>query len=62
MGIKSSASSLGGVVGPLLAAVVARLMVPQSAFIVSIAVVVFGALSALIVLQEPRQAGETEAV
>ena len=62
MGIKSSASSLGGVVGPLLAAVVARLMLPQRAFIVSIAVVVFGALLALIVLREPRQGGKTEIV
>ncbi len=55
MGIKSSAGSLGGVVGPLLAAAAAVNMAPQSAFVASVAVVLFGVLLALIVLREPRQ-------
>jgi DHA1 family tetracycline resistance protein-like MFS transporter len=54
MGMQSSAGSLGGVVGPLLAAAVAGSLAPQSAFLGSIAVVLFGALLALVVLREPR--------
>jgi MFS family permease len=55
MGMQSSAGSLGGVVGPLLAAAVAGSLAPQSAFLGSIAVVLFGELLALVVLREPRQ-------
>jgi MFS family permease len=55
MGIRSSAGSLGGVVGPLLAAAVAGSVAPQRAFAGSVAVVLFGALLALVVLQEPRR-------
>jgi multidrug resistance protein len=55
MGIKSSAGSLGGVVGPLLAAAVAASVAPQGAFAASVAVVLFGALLALVVLRKPRQ-------
>jgi len=55
MGIKSSAGSLGGVVGPLLAAAAAASVAPQSAFAASVAVVLFGVLLALIVLREPHQ-------
>ena len=54
MGINSSAGSLGGVVGPLLAAAIAGSVAPQSAFAGSIAIVLFGALLALVVLREPR--------
>jgi multidrug resistance protein len=54
MGMQSSAGSLGGVVGPLLAAAVAGSLAPQSAFLGSIAVVLFGELLALVVLREPR--------
>jgi DHA1 family tetracycline resistance protein-like MFS transporter len=55
MGIRSSAGSLGGVVGPLLAAAAAASVAPQSAFAASVAVVLFGVLLALVVLREPRQ-------
>jgi MFS family permease len=55
MGIKSSAGSLGGVVGPLLAAATAGAVAPQSAFAGSVVVVLFGTLLALAVLREPRQ-------
>jgi MFS family permease len=58
MGIKSSAGSLGGVVGPLLAAAAAGSVAPQRAFAGSVAVVLFGALLALAVLQEPRRLGQ----
>ena len=62
MGIRGSAGALGGVVGPLLAAAAARFMPPQSAFTGSVAVVIFGALLALVVLREPsRAAGEVAA-
>jgi DHA1 family tetracycline resistance protein-like MFS transporter len=61
MGIKSSAGSLGGVVGPLLAAAVAASVAPRGAFAASVAVVLFGVLLALVVLREPRQlARETD--
>jgi MFS family permease len=55
MGIRSSAGSLGGVVGPLLAAAVAASVAPQGAFAASAAVALFGALLALAVLRKPRQ-------
>jgi DHA1 family multidrug resistance protein-like MFS transporter len=55
MGIKSSAGSLGGVVGPLLAAVAAASVAPQGAFAASVAIVLFGVLLVLVVLREPRQ-------
>jgi DHA1 family bicyclomycin/chloramphenicol resistance-like MFS transporter len=54
MGINSSAGSLGGVVGPLLAAAIAGSVTPQSAFAGSIAVVLSGLLLALVVLREPH--------
>jgi DHA1 family multidrug resistance protein-like MFS transporter len=53
MGIRKSASALGGVVGPLLAAVAARFLPPQSAFAGPVAIALFGALLALVVLREP---------
>jgi DHA1 family tetracycline resistance protein-like MFS transporter len=55
MGIRMSAGSLGGVLGPLLAAAVAGRLVPQGAFAGSIAVVLLAALMALAVLREPRR-------
>jgi MFS family permease len=55
MGIKSSATSLGGVLGPLLAAAIAARVTPQGSFAASVAVVLFGALLVLVVLQEPRR-------
>ena len=55
MGIKSSATSLGGVVGPLLAAAIAASVTPQGSFAASVAIVLFGALLVLVVLQEPRR-------
>ncbi len=62
MGIRGSAGSLGGVVGPLLTTAVAGFMSPQSIFIGSVAIVLFGALLALIVLREPgRATGEAAA-
>jgi MFS family permease len=61
MGIRGSAGALGNVVGPLLAAA-ARFMPPQSAFTGSVAVVIFGALLALVVLREPGRAVSETAV
>jgi MFS family permease len=58
MGIKSSAASLGGVVGPLLAASIAARVTPQGSFAASVAIVLFGVLLALVVLQEPRRSNE----
>jgi DHA1 family tetracycline resistance protein-like MFS transporter len=55
MGISSSAGSLGGVLGPLLAAAVAGSLAPQRAFAGSIAVVLLAGLLALVVLREPRR-------
>jgi DHA1 family multidrug resistance protein-like MFS transporter len=54
MGIRLSAGSLGGVLGPLLAAAVASSLIPQRAFAGSIAVVLLAALLAFAVLREPR--------
>jgi MFS family permease len=63
MGIRTSASSLGGVVGPLVAAAVAsRSVPPQSAFVGAIAVVLVGAFLALLVLREPGRAAWAAAV
>jgi multidrug resistance protein len=62
MGIRGSAGALGNVVGPLLAAAAARFMPPQSAFTGSAAVVIFGALLALVVLREPGRAVDETAV
>jgi hypothetical protein len=62
MGIRGSAGALGNVVGPLLAAAAARFMPPQSAFTGSVAVVIFGALLALVVLREPGRAVSETAV
>ena len=55
LGIKSSAASLGGVLGPLLLAGVARLTDPQGVFLIAGAVLVFAAVLALIVLREPER-------
>jgi multidrug resistance protein len=53
MGLQSSAGSLGGVMGPLLAAAVAGRVAPQSAFVGSIAIVLLSLLLAFVVLREP---------
>jgi MFS family permease len=55
MGIRRSTGALGGVLGPLLAAAAAGFIPPQSAFTGSVAVVLLGALLALVILREPRQ-------
>jgi DHA1 family multidrug resistance protein-like MFS transporter len=55
MGMNSSAASLGGAVGPLMATLVAARVAPQSAFTATLVVVLVGTLLALIVLREPRR-------
>jgi MFS family permease len=57
MGIRTSASPLGGVLGPLLAAVTVRYLPPPSAFVGPVAIVLLGALLALLVLKESSRAG-----
>jgi multidrug resistance protein len=57
MGINASASALGGVVGPLLAAAAGSVS-PQSAFAGGAAVVIGAALLALVVLKATDQAAE----
>jgi len=52
MGLKGSASALGGVAGPLLVAVASAFLVPQAIFGVSAALAVIGALTALLVLRD----------
>jgi multidrug resistance protein len=52
MGVKGSASALGGVAGPLLVAVASAFLVPQAIFGVSAALAVIGALTALLVLRD----------
>ena len=54
-GIKGSALALGGVMGPLLVAIVARFMSAQGIFITAGLVVVGGILMAVIFLKEPKQ-------
>jgi len=53
MGIKTAVGWLGGVVGPSLAAAVAVVLAPQSAFAASAAAVLIGMLLALVLLREP---------
>ena len=60
VGIQGAAGSLGGVVGPLLAAATTRFMLPRDAFVGSIVVVLFGALLALVVLRNPGRVGVEE--
>ena len=54
MGVKSSAGSLGGVLGPLLAAALAGVVPPRIAFVGTTTVVLLCALLALVVLREPN--------
>ena len=61
MGIKGSAASLGSVVGPALVVIATRFLIPQGVFITSGALVMFGALLALIVLREPSRAARETA-
>jgi DHA1 family tetracycline resistance protein-like MFS transporter len=56
MGFKGSAGSLGSVIGPALAVAVTRLLAPERVFTVSAALLVLGALVALVVLKEPERA------
>jgi MFS family permease len=61
MGIKGSAASLGGVVGPLLIVGVSRLTTPQGVFAIAGSALVITAILALVVLKEPHHiAAETE--
>jgi DHA1 family tetracycline resistance protein-like MFS transporter len=63
VGIKGSASSLGGVVGPLLVVGVSRLTTPQGIFAIAGSTLVMAAILSLIVLKEPRHiAAETKDV
>ena len=54
-GIKGSALALGGVMGPLLVAIVARFMSAQAIFITAGLVVLGGIVMALIFLKEPSK-------
>ncbi len=58
MGIKNSACSLGSVLGPALAVAVTRVLAPERAFSVAAALLVLGALLALVVLKEPERAAD----
>ena len=57
-GIKSSAASLGGVVGPLLLIGVTELTTPRGVFISAGVILVVTAVLALLVLKEPSRAAE----
>jgi DHA1 family tetracycline resistance protein-like MFS transporter len=59
MGYRSSAGSLGGVLGPLLAAAIAGVVAPRHTFVGSLLFVLLCSLLALAVLREPRQIAET---
>ena len=59
MGYRSSAESLGGVLGPLLAAAIAGMVAPRHAFVGSLLLVLLCSLLALAVLREPSQSAET---
>jgi DHA1 family tetracycline resistance protein-like MFS transporter len=54
VGIKGSASSLGGVLGPLLVVVVSRLTTPQGVFAIAGSTLIATAILSLVVLKEPR--------
>jgi DHA1 family tetracycline resistance protein-like MFS transporter len=54
VGLKGSAASLGGVVGPLLLVGLSALLPPQGIFAVSMTLLAVAALTALAVLREPR--------
>ena len=54
VGIKGSASSLGGVVGPLLAVGVSRLTTPQGVFAIAGSALVITAILSLVLLKEPH--------
>jgi sugar phosphate permease len=56
-GIKSSAASLGGVLGPLLLMGATTLMAPRGVFISAGVLLVVTAVLALVVLREPSRAG-----
>ena len=60
-GIKSSAASLGGVVGPLLLIGVTELTTPRGVFISAGVILVVTAVLALLVLKEPSRADEDAA-
>ena len=63
VGIKGSASSLGGVVGPLLAVGVSRLTTPQGVFAIAGSALVIAAILSLVILKEPHHiAAETKDV
>lgn len=55
MGIKNSALSLGGVLGPLLVVFAARITTPRGIFIVAGCLVLLGGLLALLLLREPSK-------
>jgi MFS family permease len=54
VGLKGSAASLGGVIGPLLLVGLSALLPPQGIFAVSMVLLAVMAVTALIVLREPR--------
>ncbi len=55
VGIKESVLSLGGVLGPLLVIVAARLTTPRGIFIFAGALVLFGAVLSIILLRPPQK-------
>jgi MFS family permease len=55
LGVKESSASLGGVLGPLLLVGVSAMMTPQGIFITAGAVMLTGAVVAIIALPAPRQ-------
>lgn len=60
MGVKNSALSLGGVLGPLLVVFVSRVTSPQGVFIVAGGVVLVSGLLTLTLLREPDTIQRTE--
>ena len=58
VGIKASATSLGGVAGPLLVVAASALITPRGVFVIAAVVMVVTAVLALVVLREPRHVAE----
>lgn len=60
MGIKESALSLGGVVGPAAVAILAGLLTAKEIFITAGVVICVGAILAIILLKEPEKVADEE--
>ena len=61
MGIKSSAASMGGVVGPLALAAVSAVLMPRAIFVSAAIATLVATVAAAIVLREPRRIGDVAA-